>query len=193
MGAAQYRELSFQPLREDDLPRLYSWLLEPHVREFYHRKSVSSWEETRKHYLPRLNSGSPTKCFLTCVNKPIGYIQTYRVADYPEYAGVIGEAEGISLDLFIGDAAYLGIGWGRLILPKFLHEVAFPLFPREEVCWICHEKLNRRALRASKAAGFRYVRDFFEGGDPKELLALHKDEAAARVNELATHENKFLA
>ena len=38
----QYRELSFEPLKEQDLPLMYSWLQEPHVREFYHRKGISS-------------------------------------------------------------------------------------------------------------------------------------------------------
>jgi RimJ/RimL family protein N-acetyltransferase len=177
----RYRELSFEQLKEQDLPLIYSWLREPHVREFYHRKGVSSWEETRDHYRERLAIDWPTKCFLSCVGRPIGYIQTYRVADYPDYAATIDEVEGISVDLFIGDADHLGIGWGRLILVKFLNEVAFPMFPGENVCWIYHEKLNQRALRASQAAGFRYVRDFIEDGSRKELLRLTKEECARLV------------
>ena len=123
---------------------------------------------------------------MSCVRSPIGYIQTYRVADYPEYAATIDEVAGISVDLFIGDAEHLGIGWGRLILLKFLNEVAFPLFPGESVCWIYHEKLNQRALRASQAAGFRYVRDFIEDGNQKELLRLGKDECARLALSMAT-------
>ena len=173
--------LTFQPLREQDLPLMYSWLQEPHVREFYHRKGIPSWEETRKDYLERLVPDWPTKCFLSCcAGRPIGYIQTYRVADYPETAAVIGEAEGISIDLFIGVAEYIGKGWGRLILVKFLNEIAFPLFPGEEVCWIYHEKLNQRALRASKAAGFQYVRGLLEDGDLKELLMISRATSGSR-------------
>ena len=41
MDQARYRELSFEQLKEQDLPLMYSWLQEPHVREFYHRKGVS--------------------------------------------------------------------------------------------------------------------------------------------------------
>ena len=136
MDPVRYRNIGFEPLQEQDLPLMYCWLQEPHVREFYQRKGVSSWEETRDHYLELLVIDWPTKCFLSCVGRPIGYIQTYRVADYPDYAATIGEVAGISVDLFIGDADHLGIGWGRLILLKFLNEVAFPLFPGENVCWI---------------------------------------------------------
>jgi len=178
---AHYRDISFQPLREQDLPLLYTWLQEPHVREFYHRKGVSSWEETRQEYLRRLVPEWPTKCFLSCCDgRTVGYIQTYKVSDYPEYGALIGETAGISIDLFIGDTAYVGRGWGRLILLKFLNEVAFPLFPDEEVCWIYHEPSNQRALRASKAVGFQYVRDFLEEGDLKELLTIRKEEAVIR-------------
>jgi aminoglycoside 6'-N-acetyltransferase len=178
MDPVRYRNITFEPLQEQELPLMYRWLQEPHVREFYHRKGVSSWEETRHHYRERLAVDWPTKCFLSCVGSSIGYIQTYRVADYPDYDATIAELEAISVDLFIGDADRLGIGWGRLILLKFLNEVAFPLFPGESVCWIYHEKLNQRALRASQAAGFRYVRDFVEDGSKKELLSLGKDECA---------------
>jgi RimJ/RimL family protein N-acetyltransferase len=182
----RYRELSFERLTEHDLPLLFSWLQAPHVREFYHRKSVSSWEETRNHYRKRLVTDWPTKCFLSCVGRPIGYIQTYRVADYPDYAATIAERAGISIDLFIGDADHLGVGWGRVILVKFLNEVAFPLFPGENVCWIYHEKLNQRALRASQAAGFRNVRDFIEDGCQKELLCLGKVACARLAQSMAT-------
>ena len=173
----RYDQLSFRRIAEEDIPTIYSWLQEPHVREFYHRNSVPSWEETRRHYLQRLDPGWPTKSFLSCVGHPIGYIQAYRIADYPEYAAMIGETEGISVDIFIGESGFLGVGWGRLILRKFLDEVAFPLFHPEKVCWIYHEPANQRALRASKAAGFQYVRDFIEDGALKELLMLRREDA----------------
>jgi aminoglycoside 6'-N-acetyltransferase len=178
MDPEQYRTLRFEPITEQDIPAIYSWLQMPHVREFYHTRPLSSWQETREKYLQRLDPNWPTKCFLICVGRAIGYIQTYRIADYPDYAATIGEAEGIGIDLFIGEQPYIGNGWGRLSLLKFINDVAFPLFPSESVCWIYHDKLNHRALRASKAVGFRYVRDFIEDGSQRELLALRKDECA---------------
>ena len=80
----------------------------------------------------------------------------------------------------------VGNGWGRLILLKFLSEVAFPLFHAEQVCWIYHDKLNRRALAAAKAAGFRHIRDFTEEGDRKELLVVRREEASALAGRIVT-------
>jgi aminoglycoside 6'-N-acetyltransferase len=179
MDPERYRTLRFEPLKEQDIQGVFSWLQLPHVRKFYHPKPLPSWRETREKYLQRLDPDWPTKCFLICTGRPIGYIQTYRVADHPDYAETIGEFEGISVDLFIGEPQYIGNGWGRVSLLKFINEVAFPLFPREEVCWIYHDKMNHRALRASMAVGFQYVRDFIEDGTQKELLTLSKAEGAA--------------
>jgi aminoglycoside 6'-N-acetyltransferase len=168
--------LRFQPLKQEDIPQIYAWLQQPHVREFYHPKPVL-WEQTREHYTRRLDPGSPTKCFLSyAADHPIGYIQTYRMADYPGYTAMLGETEGISLDLFIGDPAYLEKGWGRAMLAKFLSDIVFPLYPDENVCWIYHDVTNQRALRASQSAGFRHVRDFTEDGKAKQLLTLRRNE-----------------
>src|SRR5690349_12394191 len=103
MDFERYRILSFEPLKEQDLPAMYFWLQMPHVREFYHPKPLPPWPEIREKYLQRLDPNWPTKCFLIQTGGPFGYIQTYKVADYPEFGATIGEAEGISLDLFIGD------------------------------------------------------------------------------------------
>jgi aminoglycoside 6'-N-acetyltransferase len=190
MDPERYRTLHFEPLQEQDLPTIYSWLQAPQVREFYHPKPLPSWQETRESYLQRLHPNWPTKCFLICVDlRAIGYIQTYRVVDYPDYAETIDEADGIGIDLFIGDEGYLGNGWGRLSLLKFINDVAFPLFPKENVCWIHHDKLNHRALRASKAVGFQYLRDFVEDGSPKELLALGKDKCAGLARRMVADEH----
>jgi hypothetical protein len=115
MDPARYRSVKFEPLMEENIPTLYSWLREPHIREFYHRKSVPNCKEVRADYLRRVSPDWLTRCFLSFAGAiPIGYIQAYRVADYPEYAVMIGAENGISVDLFIGDTGFLGSGWGRL-------------------------------------------------------------------------------
>ena len=181
MDPHRYQTLSFRPLKADDIPLIYSWLQQSHVREFYHKKPVKR-KETQAHYLRLIDAATHTKCYLVlAAHQPFGYIQTYRVADYRDYYAMTGETEGISLDLFVGEPEYLGTGWGRAMLLKFLNEVAFPLFPGESVCWIYHEAANLRALRASIAVGFRYIRDFAEHGEPRQLLGIDREEVARRA------------
>jgi len=185
MDPQRYRSLNFASLRDENLPTLYSWLQRPHVREFYHKKPVPAGDRFHAEYLQRLAPDWPTKCFVTHVGlTPIGYIQAYKVAHYPGYAATIQETTGISLDLFIGETEFVGQGWGRLILLKFMHEVAFPLFSGEHMCWIYHETSNHRALGASRAAGFKHARNFTEEGDQKQLMSVTNSEVAALVERL---------
>lgn len=183
MDFARYGSLSFEPLKEEYLRQIYGWRKAPHVREFYQRKPPT-WEGVREKYIPRLQPDSPTKCFLVSAGDRMGCIQTYRMADWPEYAAAIGERTGIGIDLFIGEAGYVGKGWGPLILVKFLSDIAFPLFPEENTAGSPHDKLNHRALGASRAAGFRYVRDFVEEGVQQRLLLIEKQDVAGILDRL---------
>ena len=148
---------------------LFGWLQQPHVREFYQR-DIPVWDEIRAQYL---KAGR----FVISTDRPIGFIQAWRIAESPGYTAPWGIAAGISLDLLIGEPAFVGQGWGRLILTRFLNEVAFPLFPQQDLCWIIHGHRNERAMRASIAAGFRHSHDVAIHGSPHALLQLTKANA----------------
>jgi aminoglycoside 6'-N-acetyltransferase len=176
MMALRCCDLRFDPLREEDLPMLFGWLQQPHVREFYQR-DIPVWDEIRAQHLKALATGSPTRRFVISIDRPIGFIQAWRIADSPIYTAPWRVPGGISLDLLIGEPDFVGRGWGRLILIRFLREVAFPLFPQEDLCWILHNHRNERAMRASKAAGFCYSHDITVHGSPHTLLCLSKANA----------------
>ena len=108
---------------------------------------------------------------------PFAYLQCYRNADYPEWAGLIGAADGISVDLFIGDPACLRQGLGQAALSEYLRQVAFAAYPRETSAYIAHEPDNAAALRCSQAVGFRRLRMFDEGGVETVLLRMDKPAA----------------
>ena len=79
--------------------------------------------------------------------------------------------DGISLDLFIGDPAFLHRGCGRALLREYLTRVACPHFATETHAYIAHAAANTSALRCSQAAGFRPLRTFLEGEVRTQLLA----------------------
>jgi len=155
---------------------LFGWLQQPHVREFYQR-DIPVWDEIRAQYLKAAATKSPTKRFIISADRPIGFIQAWRIAESPGYTAPWGIAAGISLDFLIGEPEFVGQGWGRLILIRFLKEVAFPLFTQEDLCWIIHDHRNERATRASIAAGFRHSHDVAIHGSPHALLQLTKANA----------------
>ena len=168
------RNISFRPLDKDDLPLLHRWLNEPHMRTFY-QKTPLTIESVIEKYTPRIERKVPAHSHIVLADgTAIGKIQCYRAVDYPDFAGEIGVEDGISVDLFIGEPAFLGQGLGKAMLGAYLHLVAFVLFPEETRCYICHEKSNIPALSCSKSAGFEYVRDVVESGERSELLVYKK-------------------
>ena len=124
---------------------------------------------------PAVRPEEPTICSLALHRgAPFAYLQCYRNLDYPEWANVIGAADGISIDLFIGDPAYLGRGFGQSALRAYLDEVAFPSYAGERRAYIGHELTNHAALRCSKAVCFQPWRRFSEDGVEMQLLATER-------------------
>src|SRR5205807_1917212 len=95
-------KIGFRPLEPADLPLLHRWLNTDFVKEWY--DSGPPYEEVVAKYAPRIAGRAPTRSFVTMYgDTPIGYIQTYRIDDYPEYSRYVraGE-EAAGVDLFIG-------------------------------------------------------------------------------------------
>ena len=114
-------------------------------------------DDVARKYAKRIAGEEPTRSFvIECDGQPIGYIQTYRIADYAEYAehlAASGNAAGV--DLFIGDAKQIGRGIGSRALAEFLRTIVFVDDSTDE-CIIGPEPGTLRAIRSYQKAGFRY-------------------------------------
>jgi aminoglycoside 6'-N-acetyltransferase len=166
------KAIGFRPARRSDLLTLASWLVERHVQRFY-QKTPISLDEIAAEYGPIIRGETPDICHLAVSDgTPFAYLQCYRNVDYPDWAAIIGASDGVSVDLFIGDPAYLHRGYGRLMLHEYLQRIAFPHFGNETRAYIAHELANTAALRCSQAAGFKPLREFFEEGVKMLLLAI---------------------
>jgi aminoglycoside 6'-N-acetyltransferase len=162
--------LTFRALAEDDLPRLTDWLNSPHLRRFF-QFEPTTLEEVSAKYGPRIRGEAPTHSSLALLDgAPFGYLQCYRIADWPDWQAVVETTEGISVDLFIADPKLIGRGLGRRMLAGYVERVAFPFYPDERLCWIGHELENLAARACSEACGFVPVREYLEEGRRYVLL-----------------------
>jgi len=148
-------DLSFRPLTEADFPLMLRWLTAPHVREWYGYGEPATLEGVRAHYASRVSGDDPTKAYVVLQGeKPIGYIQSYLIADHPEYARHVRVEPGAAgVDLFIGEPDLVHRGVGPAILRRFLREI---VFADEQIgcCIIGPEPDNRAAIRAYEKVGF---------------------------------------
>ena len=84
------REIAFRALSVDDLQQLFLWLLRPHVTKWY-AAAPTSFTELTARYGPRTLPESPVRAFMIVVDgKDVGYIQTYPLALFPDYAQGLG-------------------------------------------------------------------------------------------------------
>ena len=162
--------LSFRSLGRDDLPLLHEWLQRPHVHAWW--SDHETLEEVVEHYLPAIDGDDPTDHFLVLADgRPVAFIETYLIADYPEWAELIGAAEGAAgVDLLIGDEELTGKGLGTRMLAQFLDEIVFAR-PGTTHCLADPDVRNEASIRLFAKLGFRVVREFVDPAD-EQLHAL---------------------
>jgi aminoglycoside 6'-N-acetyltransferase len=128
-----------------------------------------------RHAEDALAGRDATEYFLIVLDdRPVGMIETYLVADNPDWGELIGEGEGAAgIDLLIGEEDATGRGLGPRLLQQFTREIVFAR-PETVACVATVEEPNRRSWRAFEKAGFRHVRDVEEDGLPHRLMRLER-------------------
>lgn len=167
--------IRFTPLAVGDLPQIDAWLRRPHVARWWPRTD-ETYEYVLTEYLPAIEGRDPSDNFLILVDeRPIGMIQTYLVADYPEWEAILHLGPGVAgVDLFIGEDDAVGRGLGPQILSAFISEVVFAKDGTHAVV-AGIELANGRSLRAFEKVGFRFAFDYEEEGRPHRLVRLERD------------------
>jgi aminoglycoside 6'-N-acetyltransferase len=163
--------IGFRRLTAGDLPVLYEWLQREHVRLWWTDRET--YDEVVEHYLPQIEGSKPTDPYLILLDdQPGGFIQTYRVSDYPEYRELVAVEDGVAgVDLLIGEPELTGRGIGSEALHRFVRDIVFS-DPEIRACIADPDAENLVSLRAFEKAGFRVVRRFVDPNDQDKLHAL---------------------
>ena len=165
---------SFARMTEDDLRMLHRWLEEPHVREFYDREP-RTLHEVAAAYRGKILGDEPTEPYIASLDGiPIGYLQAYRLVDYPDYASAIGAGpDAAGVDMLIGEPAHAHRGLGAPLLRQFLDDVVWPT-TGATTCWIGPSVHNAIAIRCYAKAGFVHTRTVLVPGEdrPEYLMRL---------------------
>jgi RimJ/RimL family protein N-acetyltransferase len=163
--------IGFRRLTAGDLPVLYEWLQREHVSLWWTDRET--YEEVVEHYLPQIEGTKPTDPYLILLDdQPGGFIQTYRVSDYPEYRELVAVEDGVAgVDLLIGEPELTGRGIGSEALHRFVCDIVFS-DPEIHACIADPDAENLASLRAFEKAGFRVVRRFVDPNDHDRLHAL---------------------
>ncbi len=173
-GGLDRVHFTFRRMAEADLPLLHGWLEQPHVREFW-SDEPRTLVGVAAHYRGVLDGSDPTHAFLAYAEDvPLGYLQMYRIGDYPDYAAHVDVgADAAGVDMLIGEPAYAQRGLGGPLLAQFVADIVWPV-TGARACWIGPSVDNARAIRAYVKAGFEYVKTVHVPGEgePEYLMRL---------------------
>jgi aminoglycoside 6'-N-acetyltransferase len=155
-------DLWLRPLREDDLPLLARWRNEPHVRAWWEMDGDPvpfTLEDARKEHEEDLAADpSTTGAIIVVEHRPVGYVQWYPWAEYPEAAremAIAFEPGAFGLDIFIGEPDVVGVGVGS----RAVDLVCRTVFEERAATSVALLTAlgNVHAQRAYERAGFRKV------------------------------------
>lgn len=169
---------SFRPLTSSDFKLLHAWLNVDFVTKWYAKRKFT-YDDVEKKYSAYVTHKKPTDSYLIIYqNVPIGYIQTYKIADYPEYAACVQVGDSAAgIDMFIGDKSYTGKGLGKDIMLSFLDSVVFKTVGIDR-CIVGPEPSNRMAIRVYEKAGFTHIKTVTcpNADEPEYLMMKRKKD-----------------
>ncbi len=164
-------KIAFRSLTASDLPLLHDWLQREHIRRWWTDRET--YEEVVQRYLPAIEGSEPTDLYLILSEgQPVGFIQTYRVSDNPEYRELVDVEEGVAgVDLFMGELELTGRGFGSEALGRFVRDIV--LSDQDiHACIADPDAENHASLRAFEKVGFHVVRQFVDPNDQNRLHTL---------------------
>jgi RimJ/RimL family protein N-acetyltransferase len=169
-------KIGFERLKTSDLPLMHRWLNAPHVARWWYAEG-STYSEVEETYVPCIEGRDPTEPYLILYDGfPIGYVQTYRISDDPDYARLVQVENSADVDMFVGEEEFLHKGLGSHILRRFLGEVVFVNDDVED-CVIGPEPKNAAAIRAFEKADCRYFKTIQVPGEtePEYLMRIPRE------------------
>jgi ribosomal protein S18 acetylase RimI-like enzyme len=172
-------EISFRRLELGDLPQMYTWLGRAHVSKWYAR-APSSFAEVAAKYSPRTAEDNVVQAFIVRIDRAdAGYIQTYPVAEFADYAAALQCGDGVAgVDLFLGDPWRLNRGVGTKVIRRFVDEVVFGR-NGARACIAGPTQGDLASIRAFEKAGFaRWKTVRLGDAEPECVLRMEREPEA---------------
>jgi len=146
--------ITFKKLTENDIPLLYTWLEEPHVRQWW---PTPKQDEVIEHFLARIRSKDTFGYMVYANDISIGYIQYYYIDRAQEKTGLwlpeLPETT-VGTDQFIGDLHYIGKGYGTFFIKEFINYLR-TIEPKMTTIIVDPDPANLAAIKCYEKVGFK--------------------------------------
>jgi aminoglycoside 6'-N-acetyltransferase len=145
--------VTVRAMTRGDLSVVTRWRQTEHIRRWWASEGEPTAERIAERYGPRIDGLSPTRMWVAEVNgRSVGFVQDYRIGDYPEYAVLGPDPTAIGLDYALCEE-WSGRGYGARVLWAWMAR-ARQRFPDAATYFAAPDHRNAASLRVLAKAGF---------------------------------------
>jgi aminoglycoside 6'-N-acetyltransferase len=146
--------IAIRSMTRGDLDDVVAWRTSAAVQRWWSPGELSDPEQIVTKYAERIDGMSPTRMWVVEVNgRSVGFVQDYRIGDYPDYAVLGPDPDAIGLDYAIGSDVWRGRGLGQRMLWAWMLR-ARTRFPEATTFFAAPDHRNAASLRILAKAGF---------------------------------------
>jgi len=147
--------IAVRAMTRADLDDVVAWRSSKAVRRWWSAGDALDPERTASRYAERVDGLSPTRMWVIEVNgRSVGFVQDYRIGDYPDYALLGPDPDAVGVDYAIGADHWRGQGLGPRVLWAWMLR-ARARFPDASAFFAAPDHRNAASLRVLAKSGFQ--------------------------------------
>jgi aminoglycoside 6'-N-acetyltransferase len=145
--------VTVRAMTRGDLPVVTRWRQSDHLHRWWSSDGDPTPERVEAQYGPSIDGMTPTRMWIAEVNgRSVGFVQDYRIGDYPEYAVLAPDPDAIGVDYALAEE-WSGRGLGARVLWAWMAR-ARHRFPAATTYFAAPDHRNTASLRMLAKAGF---------------------------------------
>lgn len=146
--------VTVRAMTRGDLPDVLTWRSAEHVRKWWVTPEEPSLASITETYGPDVDAMTPKRMWIVEANgRSVGFVQDYRVGDYPEATLLAPDPDAIGLDYAIGDPQWVGRGLATRALWAWAQRTQHRA-PELTACFAAPDHRNVASLRVLDKLGF---------------------------------------
>lgn len=146
--------VGIRAMSRGDLPLLARWRAQEHVQRWWSSDGPPTLEAVTARYGPDIDGMTPTRAWVAEVNgRSVGFVQDYRIGDYPEYELLAPHPDAVGCDYAVGEPEWVGRGVGTRVLWAWMLRTRHRL-PHVQTYFAAPDHRNEVSLRMLDKLGF---------------------------------------